>query len=272
MSQSDGRQPDTVKAGAGKTVDLNADMGESYGPWNMGDDSALLDVVTSANIACGFHAGDPDVMAATMALARDNGVGIGAHPGFPDLQGFGRRKMQMSPASLGNMVRYQLGAARGMAAALGTEVRHLKLHGALSNMACVDHAMARACYEAALEVDPDIIIMVLAATAMEEVVRDLGCTWCGEIFADRAYNDDATLVDRSLPGAVIHDPDVAGPRILKMVQEGAIITESGKRLPTAIDTICLHGDTPTAVDLARAVRQSLTTGGIEVRRFAGRRD
>ncbi|WP_083101316.1 LamB/YcsF family protein [Pseudophaeobacter leonis] len=266
MNQSDGRQPDT-----GKTVDLNADMGESFGPWNMGDDSALLDVVVSANIACGFHAGEPDVMAQTMALARDNGVGIGAHPGFPDLQGFGRRKMQMSPASLGNMVRYQLGAARGMATALGTEVRHLKLHGALSNMACVDHAMARACYEAALEVDPAIIIMVLAATAMEEVVRDLGCNWCGEIFADRAYNDDATLVDRSLPGAVIHDPAVAGPRILKMVEEGAIITESGKRIPTAIDTICLHGDTPSAVALARAVRQSLTAGGVEVRQFAGRR-
>lgn len=255
-----------------KTVDLNADMGESFGPWNMGDDKALLDVVTSANIACGFHAGDPDVMAATMAQALDNGVGIGAHPGFPDLQGFGRRKVHMSPDSLGNMVRYQLGAARGMAAALGTEVRHLKLHGALSNMACVDHAMARACYEAALDVDPDIIIMVLAATAMEEVVRDLGCNWCGEIFADRAYNDDGTLVDRSLPGAVIHDADLAGPRILKMVEEGAIITESGKRIPTSIDTICLHGDTAEAVALAKSVRNSLEAGGVELARFAGRQN
>lgn len=254
-----------------KTVDLNADMGESFGPWNMGDDTALLDIVTSANIACGFHAGDPDVMAATMALARDNGVGIGAHPGFPDLQGFGRRKMHLSPDSLGNMVRYQLGAARGMAAALGTEVRHLKLHGALSNMACVDHAMARACYEAALDVDPEIIIMVLAATAMEEVVVELGCNWCGEIFADRAYNDDGTLVDRSLPGAVIHDPDLAGPRILKMVQEGAIITESGKRIPTAIDTICLHGDTAEAVDLAKSVRHCLEGGGVGLQSFSGRR-
>jgi len=253
-----------------RSVDLNADMGESFGPWNMGDDSALLDVVTSANIACGFHAGDPDVMARTMAMARDNGVGIGAHPGFPDLQGFGRRKMHMTPESLGNMVRYQLGAARGMAAALGTEVRHLKLHGALSNMACVDHAMARACYEAALEVDPEIIIMVLAATAMEEVVRELGCNWCGEIFADRAYNDDGTLVDRSLPGAVIHDAKLAGPRILQMVQEGAIITESGKRIPTAIDTICLHGDTAEAVELAKSVRGSLEGGGVQVAQFSGR--
>ncbi|MDE4176753.1 LamB/YcsF family protein [Phaeobacter sp. PT47_59] len=254
-----------------KTVDLNADMGESFGPWNMGDDEALLDVVSSANIACGFHAGDPDVMARTMARARDNGVGIGAHPGFLDLQGFGRRRMHVPHETLANMVRYQLGAAQGMAAALGTNVRHLKLHGALSNMACTDYDMARACYQAALDVDPDIIIMVLAATAMEEVVRDLGCNWCGEIFADRAYNDDGTLVDRSQPGAVIHDPDIAGPRILQMVQEGAIITESGKRIETAIDTICLHGDTPTAVDIARNVRSSLTAGGVEVRQFAGRR-
>jgi UPF0271 protein len=175
----------------------------------------------------------------------------------------------MTPDSLGNMVRYQLGAARGMAAAQGAQVRHLKLHGALSNMACVDHAMARACYEAALEVDPDIIIMVLAATAMEDVVRDLGCNWCGEIFADRAYNDDGTLVDRSLPGAVIHDAELAGPRILQMVQEGAIITESGKRIATSIDTICLHGDTAEAVELAKSVRNSLQAGGVELAQFKG---
>ncbi|MCB4457376.1 LamB/YcsF family protein [Leisingera sp. McT4-56] len=253
-----------------KTVDLNADMGESFGPWAMGDDAALLDIVSSANIACGFHAGDPDVMAQTMALARDNGVGIGAHPGFLDLQGFGRRKMHVPHGTLANMIRYQLGAARGMAQAAGTRVRHLKLHGALSNMACVDHAMARACYQAALDVDPDIIIMVLAATAMEEVVRELGCNWCGEIFADRAYNDDGTLVDRSLPGALIHDPALAGPRILQMVEEGAIITESGKRIPAPIDTICLHGDTAEAVQLAQSVRTSLTAGGISVRQFPGR--
>ncbi|UWQ32189.1 5-oxoprolinase subunit PxpA [Leisingera sp. M527] len=254
-----------------KTVDLNADMGESFGPWTMGDDAALLDIVSSANIACGFHAGDPDVMARTMALAHDNGVGIGAHPGFLDLQGFGRRKMHVPQGTLANMIRYQLGAAQGMARAAGTQVRHLKLHGALSNMACTDHAMARACYESALEVDPDIIIMVLAATAMEEAVRGLGCNWCGEIFADRAYNDDGTLVDRSLPGAVIHDPALAGPRILQMVEEGAIITESGKRIPASIDTICLHGDTAEAVQLAQSVRTSLTEGGIMIRQFTGRR-
>ena len=249
------------------SVDLNADMGESFGPWNMGDDASLLKTITSANIACGFHAGDPDVMAKTMTLAAENGVGIGAHPGFPDLQGFGRRNMKVPHDTLRNMVRYQLGAARGMADALGVKVRHLKLHGALANMCSVDADMARACYQGALDVDPDIIIMVLAATKQETTVRDLGCKWVGEIFADRAYNDDGTLVDRSLPGAVIHDPAIAGPRILEMVQAGAIITESGKHIETSIDTICLHGDTPTAVQLAKSVRDCLTGGGVSVAKF-----
>ncbi len=248
-------------------VDLNADMGESFGPWKMGDDESLLKIITSANIACGFHAGDPDVMANTMALAAENDVGIGAHPGFPDLQGFGRRNMKVPHNSLRNLVRYQLGAAKGLAAALGSHVRHLKLHGALANMCSVDVDMARACYQGALDVDPDIIVMVLAVTKQEEAVRELGCKWVGEIFADRAYNDDGTLVDRSLPGSVIHDPNVAGPRILSMVQEGAIITESGKRLETSIDTICLHGDGPTAVQIASSVRKTLIDGGVEVIKF-----
>ncbi len=254
-----------------RSVDLNADMGESFGPWKMGDDAVLLQIVTSANIACGFHAGDPDVMATTMRGAMAGNVGIGAHPGFADLQDFGRRRMTLPLDRLQNMIRYQTGAAIGMARGLGGKVRHFKLHGAMSNMSAEDADMARACYEAALSVDPDIIIMVQATTAQERVVRDLGCAWAGEIFADRAYNDNGTLVDRSLPGAVIHDADLAGTRILKMVQEGAIITESGKRLPTAIDTVCLHGDTPTAVAIAGAVKQRLISGGVAVQQFAGRK-
>jgi len=250
-----------------RSVDLNADMGESYGPWNMGDDAALLQIVSSANIACGFHGGDWDVMAKTMITAARNGVGIGAHPGFNDLQGFGRARMHVPVASLQNMIRYQLGAAQGIARSVGAEVRHLKLHGALSNMCSEDGELARACYEAALSVDPDIIVMVLTATAQETAVRDLGCAWAGEIFADRAYNDDGTLVDRSQPGAVIHDPAIAGPRIVEMVREGAIITESGKRIPAAIDTICLHGDTAEAVQIAGSVRQCLSDGGIRVEKF-----
>ncbi len=249
------------------SVDLNADMGESFGPWNMGDDESLLKIITSANIACGFHAGDPDVMAQTMIQAAENNVGIGAHPGFPDLQGFGRRNMKIPHDSLRNLVQYQLGAAMGVAKAVGTKVRHLKLHGALANMCSVDINMARACYQGALDVDPDIIIMVLAVTKQEDAVRELNCKWVGEIFADRAYNDDGTLVDRSKPGAVIHDPELAGPRIVNMVQEGAIITESGKRLETSIDTICLHGDGPTAVQIARSVRENLIAGGVDVTKF-----
>ncbi|WP_413875846.1 LamB/YcsF family protein [Albidovulum sp.] len=245
-------------------VDLNSDMGEGFGPWPMGDDAALLRVVTSANVACGFHAGDPDVMARTMRTAVENGVGIGAHPGFPDLQGFGRRKMEVPPATLANMVRYQVGAAAAMAASVGGRLRHLKLHGALANMAAEDEGMARVCYEAALGVQPDLVVMVLAATEQERAARALGCAVANEIFADRAYEDDATLVDRRKPGAVIHDPARAAVRMVEMVQAGAIIAESGKRIPTRIDTICLHGDTAEAVEIARAVRAALEAAGVEV--------
>ena len=251
-------------------VDLNADMGESYGPWPMGNDAAVLDIVTSANIACGAHAGDPDVMAQTMTLSHARGVGIGAHPGFADLQGFGRRRMQVPLPSLQNSIRYQVGASLGMARSVGAEVRHLKLHGALANMCSEDAAMATACYEAALSVAPDIIVMVLAATAQDAAVRKLGCQFACEILADRAYNDDATLVDRSKPGAVIHDPAVAGPRMAQMVKAGAIITESGARIETPIDTICLHGDTPTAVEIAKSVRAALEGSGSTVTQFPGR--
>ncbi|MDC0738904.1 LamB/YcsF family protein [Cognatishimia sp. SS12] len=249
------------------TIDLNADMGESYGSWTKGNDAALLDIVTSANIACGFHAGDWDVMARTMQLAAERGVGIGAHPGFPDLHGFGRQRMSFGRESLQNLVRYQIGAAQAMARAAGTEVRHLKLHGAMANMASEDQDMARACYEAALSVAPDLIIMVLAGTAQHRAAETLGCAMACEIFADRAYNDDATLVDRALPGAVIHDAKQAGQRTADMVKAGAIIAESGTQIATRIDTICLHGDTPEAVDIARQVRAALLAGGVALQRF-----
>lgn len=251
-------------------VDLNADMGESFGPWTMGDDAALLQTVTSANIACGAHAGDPSVMAQTMRIARQNGVGIGAHPGFADLQGFGRRRLNIPRGELQDLIRYQVAASVGVARSLGAKVRHVKLHGALANMASEDEALARDCYEAALSVDPELIVMVLCATAQEQAVRALGCAFAGEIFADRAYNDDATLVDRSLDGAVIHDPDLAGQRMVEMVQAGAILTASGKRIETHIDTICLHGDTPTAVQIARSVRDALEAAGVTVAQFDGR--
>ncbi len=251
-------------------VDLNADMGESFGPWKMGDDAALLQTVTSANIACGGHAGDADVMTASMTLAHANGVGIGAHPGFMDLAGFGRNRMSVPRATLQNQIRYQVAASVGMARSVGAKVRHLKLHGAVANMASEDPVLARDLFEAALSVDPDLIIMVLSATAQQQAVQDLGCAWAGEIFADRAYNEDATLVDRSIEGAVIHDPAVAGARMVEMVKAGAIITQSGKHIPAAVDTICLHGDTPTAVQIAGSVRSALEAAGITVQTFDGR--
>jgi UPF0271 protein len=250
-----------------RTIDLNADLGEGYGPWTLGDDSALLGIVTSANIACGFHAGDPDTMARTMALAVANGVGIGAHPGFADRQGFGRRRITLTERELGNLVAYQLGAAQAMAAAAGGKVRHLKLHGALANMASEDEAMARTCYAAALGVAHDIRLVTIAATAQQRAAEALGADWAGEVFADRAYDDDGTLTDRSRPGAVLHDAGAAADRLLAMIEAGAIITGSGKRIPARLDTICVHGDTAEAVAMAAGLRDRLTAAGLTLARL-----
>lgn len=249
------------------SVDLNADMGESFGPWKMGDDGALLKVVTSANVACGWHAGDANIMAQTMAMAKQNNINIGAHPGFADLQGFGRRRIKLDDRELANLVTYQLGAALAIARAQGGQIHHLKLHGALANMCSEDESMARVCYEAALSVAPEIIIMAMATTAQERAVRSLGCNWVGEIFADRAYEDTGLLVDRSKAGAMIHDVEKAAARIITMVQEQAILTASGKRLPTRVDTVCLHGDGPKAVEMARELRKRLTDAGVTIRPF-----
>ena len=252
-------------------IDLNADMGESFGPWPMGADAALLKIITSANIACGFHAGDPDVMAQAMVQAVENGVGIGAHPGLPDLQGFGRRRMQIAPTEARNLVAYQLGAAQAMARAAGGQVRHLKLHGALANMAAEDEALARACYEGALAVDPDIILVVITGTKQDTAARGLGARMANEIFADRAYSEDGLLMDRRLPGAVIHDADAVCARILAMLEARALITAQGTHLPVQIDTICLHGDTPETVKLAYSLRMALERAGMTLCQFKGAR-
>jgi UPF0271 protein len=206
-------------------------------------------------------------MAETMRLAAKNGVGIGAHPGFADLKGFGRRRLNIGADELGNMIAYQLGAAEGVAKSVGAKIRHFKLHGALANMCAEDATLAKTCYSAALRVNPEIILMVLAETAQQAVVQELGANWAGEIFADRAYEDDATLVDRSKAGAVLHDADMAAERILDMLREDAIIAESGKRIPAKIDTICLHGDTPEAVEMARALRTKLSAAGVTLTQF-----
>jgi UPF0271 protein len=251
-------------------VDLNADMGEGFGDWRMGDDAALLGVVTSANVACGAHAGDWDVMARVMRQAAGQGVGIGAHPGFADLQGFGRRRIEMPRDSLANLVAWQVGAAQGMARAVGGTLRHVKLHGAMANMASEDEAMARAAYEAALRVAPDAILLVLAGTAQERAARALGARWAGEIFADRGYEDDLTLVRRGTEGAMIHDPEEAAARMVRFVRDGAIHTRSGRAVEAACDSICLHGDGPEAVAIARAVRAALEAEGVTLAPFPGR--
>ena len=244
------------------SVDLNADMGEG-----IGNDAALLDLVTSANIACGFHAGGPDVMAETIAQAIERGVGLGAHPGFDDRANFGRTRMTLSDQELANLVAYQVGAAKALAEAAGGKLHHLKLHGAMANMAAEDAHMAEVCYRAALGVQSDLVIMVIAATQQQVAATALGVPFAAEIFADRAYNDDATLVDRSLPGAVLHDPADISQRILTMLSEGAIVAESGTRIPCQIDTICLHGDTAEAVEIAASLRQNLSQAGVVIKRF-----
>lgn len=247
-------------------VDLNCDMGESFGAWKMGSDAEMLEIVSSANVACGFHAGDPLVMAETLEQARRRGVAVGAHPGFLDLWGFGRRQIRGdSPAEIERMIAYQIGALMGIAALVGGEVTHVKAHGALSNMAAVEMDLALAIARAVRGVDRRLIFVVMPGNCLEQAGAAEGLRLAREVFADRTYEDDANLTPRKQPGAVIHDAGLAAKRVLEMVQDGAIRARSGKRIPVAIDTICVHGDNPAAVAMARAVRQALEGAGIAIR-------
>lgn len=252
----------------GGTIDLNADCGESFGPWSMGDDEAVLDIVSSANIACGFHAGDPATMVRTIGLARDRGVGIGAHPGFDDKQGFGRRVLPLAAEEITRLVAYQIGAMIGMARLAGGRVRHVKAHGALSNLASEDASVADAVAAAVKAVDPDLVLLAVAKTELERAGREAGLTVACEIFADRAYRSDATLVPRSQPGAVIHDADDAARRVARMVDRGAIVAEDGTEIATDIHSVCVHGDNPGAVEVARRVRAALEGRGFRLAPFA----
>lgn len=247
-----------------RTVDLNADMGESFGPWNMGNDAALLKLVSSANIACGFHAGDPDTMARTMDLALAAGVALGAHPGFADLQGFGRRRIDLSAAEVTHLIQYQLGAAMALAQARGARLSHFKLHGALANMAAKDTALATTCFRAALAVQPDLRLTIMPLTAHQAAATALDASWSAEIFADRAYDDDGTLTDRAQPDAMISDPDMAAARIVDMLHNGGIMTRSGRLLACPIDTICVHGDSAGALAIAGRLAAALHDAGYTV--------
>ena len=245
-------------------IDINADMGEGFGAWDIGDDMALLDVVSSANLACGFHAGDPDVMRRVLERAKAKGVGVGAHPGFADLAGFGRRRIEMDPRSLENAVAYQVGAMAGMAALAGVTLTHVKAHGALSNMAAVRADYALAIGRAIRGVDPSLRYLALAGSEMERAALELGLPLAREAFADRHYDDDGNLAPRARPGTVIREPEAAAARVVEMVREGRITAMSGKVLETRCDSLCVHGDEPTAVAVARACRAALEAAGVEI--------
>lgn len=251
-----------------RSVDLNADGGEGYGPWPMGDDAGVMESVTSINMACGGHAGDPETMAATIRLARACGVAVGAHPGYADREGFGRRVIPMSPAAIERLCAAQIGAALGVAALEGARIGHVKAHGALANLAADEPEVARAVARAAAAVDRSLVLLAIAGTELVRAGEAAGLAVASEIFADRAYLASGRLVPRGRPGAVIHDPAEAARRVRAMVEEGAVIAEDGARLPVPIDSICVHGDAPGAAALARAVRDGLEAAGVAVRPFA----
>lgn len=246
-------------------VDLNCDMGESFGAWRMGADAAVMPHVTSVNIACGYHAGDPAVMRSTVRLAREHGIAAGAHPGFPDLVGFGRREMRVTPLEVEGMVLYQVGALAALAAAEGVSLSHVKAHGALYNMAATDRALADALAGAIASIDRRLVFFGLAGSVMLAAGRDAGLRVAAEGFADRAYLRDGTLAPRSTPGAVIVDEASVVARAIRMVRDGVVTTPDGHDVPLEIHTLCVHGDTPGAPALARALRSALEGAGIEVR-------
>ena len=243
-------------------IDFNCDMGESFGMYKMGLDEEVIKHITSANIACGFHAGDPNWMRTTVKLAEEHGVAIGAHPGFPDLSGFGRRTMNASALEVKNDVIYQMGALQAFTGA--KRLQHVKPHGAMYNMAVDDQDLATAICEALLEVDSDIVLLALAGSQWISIAEDLGLRIGREIFADRALNTDGTLVSRSKEGSVIHDIQEVVDRSLRMVTEGKAVAISGEVIDVEADSLCLHGDTPGAVDMAQALKQALVAEDVEV--------
>src|SRR5271155_902912 len=247
-----------------KQINLNADMGEGFGAYDIGDDAGLLKIIRSASIACGFHAGDPVTMQRLVTEAAAQGISIGAHPGFNDLWGFGRRRIDMNPRELEYMIAYQIGALQAMAAYVGAKVTHVKTHGALNNMAAENLELALAIGRAMKTVDRDLIYVALAGSQMEKAALELSLPLAREGFCDRLYDDDGNLTSRKLPGAVLHEANEIRDRVVDMVQNDEIVSRTGKRLPVRLDTLCLPGDEPSAVVAARAVRQGLEAAGIKI--------
>lgn len=245
-------------------IDLNSDLGESFGAYKMGMDEEILKYVSSANIACGFHAGDPCVMNKTLNLAKQNNVHIGAHPSFPDLLGFGRRNMQISLEEAKNYALYQLGALFAFAKAKGMKIQHFKPHGALYNMAATDENLALALCEAVAEFDENIIFMGLSNSLMSEAAKKKGLKYANEVFADRAYNDDGTLVSRKFEGSVINDENLAINRVIKMVKENKVTSINGKEVSLKADSICVHGDNIRALEFVKKIKESLEKEQIQI--------
>lgn len=248
-------------------IDLNSDLGESYGSWIMGNDEQILPMVSSANIACGFHAGDPLGIFKTLKQAAKLGVTVGAHVSYPDLAGFGRRNMQLSYDELLTDVMYQISALQGLAKAAGTTVKYVKPHGALYNTIATDLEQARAVIDAIKCLDSDLILVGLAGSSLITFAQQNGLNVVAEAFADRAYNSDGSLVSRRLAGAVLHDPDFVAKRVVKMIEEGGVISIDGHFTPISAQSICLHGDTDGALSMAAAIRNALLAEGIEIRSF-----
>ncbi|NOU08161.1 MAG: 5-oxoprolinase subunit PxpA [Hyphomicrobiaceae bacterium] len=249
-------------------IDLNSDMGESFGAWTMGDDAAMLGIVSTANVACGWHAGDPMVMYRTCEIAKKNGVAVGAHPSFNDREGFGRRVIRGdSMADIEKMVAYQIGALQAVAKMVGHKVTHVKPHGALGNLVNEEDAFALAVGRAIKAIDPALIYVTMPSRNTEPIANQLGLKQAREFFADRSYDDNGQLTSRKKTGAVIHDAAYAAERVARTLGEGAITTISGTKIKVSIDTICVHGDTPAAVAMAAAVRTRLERDGYTIKPF-----
>jgi 5-oxoprolinase (ATP-hydrolysing) subunit A len=251
-----------------KTIDLNSDVGESFSNYKLGLDEEVIPLISSANIACGYHAGDPAVMRRTVTLALNNGVGLGAHPGLPDLVGFGRRNMDVTMEEIKDFVTYQIGALQAVAALQGARLQHVKPHGALYTMAVKNPAIWDAVAEVMAKIDERLILFVLAGAdrrELESIGKRRGIRIAFEFFADRAYNTDGSLVSRKLPGAVIHDNDVVAAKVLKLVKEGKVKTIEGSEIELKAETICVHGDNPQAVALVKKIRETLKVAGVNVK-------
>lgn len=245
-------------------IDLNSDLGESFGAYRLGNDEAVLESVTSANVACGFHAGDPVVLLKTVRAAKEAGAAVGAHPGHPDLMGFGRRTMACSPEEVYAYVLYQIGAIQAACQAEGICLQHVKPHGALYNQSAKDPALAKAVAEAVRDAGGSLILLGLANSAFQKAACEAGIPFAAEAFADRAYEPDGNLVSRKKEGAVIHDSNLAAARVIRMATEGTVEAIDGSSIAMKPQSICLHGDTPEAVEMARSIRKALMTAGITV--------